>query len=1634
MRLLRSFLLVIFLLAFASGIALADIDEGLVPASNVQPWSYQLGPIFESASAKYQVPLPLLLTLAKFGSGFENRGDAPTIEGGYGVMALRQNSLGGTSLAEAAALTSVTEEDLKTRADLNIYGAAAVLDSYATMWQVDRNAGLDAWLDVIVKYAALDPESSRMFAMEIYDKLQKGMDQVNSSGERFSFEPRDIGSINLSDLLPHDIVVQSTDYGPAIWSSAASCNYTASYTSKDTVVCHTVEGSAAGAVSWFRNCSAQVSAHYVVSESGTVYQCVREMYKAWHVSCLNSRCIGIEHEGYASDSSHPTALYDASALLTRHLCNAWGIPKAHRTSPPGILGHIDVTHCCCGTHTDPGSGWNWTYYINKVNGTTPPPPPPTWANTYHAQSYPSTMVAGSTATAWAEFTNTGTGHWTHDKTRLGTSSPQDRSSPFYNSGNWVSAKRPSDVDQTDVAQNAVGRFSFTLKAPATAGTYTEHYKVVEEGVAWFGAELTWTITVTPANGNITGTVRNSYNSQPISGATVAISGGPSATTNSSGVYTITGVSPGTKTLNVSAAGFTSTSGTATVTAGATTTKDFSLTSSDHTAPTAPAGLTATAVSPSQINLAWSASTDSGGSGLAGYIVYRGGAEIGRTTVTSYSNNGLAANTAYSYTVKAYDNAGNVSGASNTASATTQIASVPIFQDGFANTNYWEALVQSPMPGPYPPSLVADNHDHSQFTGGNSLKTLTSTDGNQGCLIGHTFDIPFASAKFESYFFDGTGLGYVGDFESSTEGWASYPLAYGTLTTASGGVSGKCLSISDGGWTGGSYKEFTSGFAVGETYWLTISEKIPAAGTWGTAPYVFVRFINSSGATIGTDNTAAITANNAWHTYSLTGTIPAGTAKIWIGQYMYLNDTFTYTYGVDSVSFTTSTAVTANQSRQGLQVRCIDPSNGLHAIYYLGTYSASPGSYAKYSAGYYKVCGTGCTGWYWPGANCADRSPGWHKFTIDFLPYSGATNTDVHFYIDGTQVATAERPLDTQTYGLNMVAYGYHYRVNVSGWFDDCAMYAAPPVTPTMGTPAALSTTSIRWNLTDNSNTEMGFNVIDAAENAVATATVSNGTGSAVHADETGLDPNTPYTRAAKAFNGSLDSSPSSSATRWTLSVAPIASSVTCNQPTGWTSTPTFTFTAVGGFDQGTVDHYLYAWDTSPTHVWTGSEATWDSGELILEAVSEGNYYLHVKGYNGENVPNGALDLGPYRYAGSAPTNPTAAVETHGAQDGIWQSTVGSPSFTWSGATSGAGIAGYLVYFGSDVAGTGTTYVTSSAYSPGAKTAGTYYLRLRSKDSAGNVADDWATLFTFQYDNTAPGAPTVTDDGYYTGSATKLHGAWYGTDSESDVVEYQYAVGTSAGASDAVGWTSAGTDYEEEIVIPAPGLVTGPTYYISAKAKNSVGLWSAAGSSDGIRLAPAAATIAAAKGLANATPVALSNKIVTAGFPNSFYMEEANRTSGILVLSAGPYPGALVTVGGLMGINDVGERAILNPVVTIEASPDETRLPGSLLLRGSALGGSAFNSFTSGAAAGIGLNNVGLLVKVCGVVLAINGSDFTISDGSSTGPIKVLTAGIDLPDFAAGDFISVVGISSLEFDTVLEPVVRLIDGDGIVRLN
>jgi chitodextrinase len=112
---------------------------------------------------------------------------------------------------------------------------------------------------------------------------------------------------------------------------------------------------------------------------------------------------------------------------------------------------------------------------------------------------------------------------------------------------------------------------------------------------------------------------------------------------------------------------------------------FPITTPDTIAPPVPGGLTANAPASGTVNLAWTAVTDTGGSGLAGYKIYRAGVQIGISGTTSYSDATTVGTTSYTYTIAAYDNAGNTSGQSTGAGVTTPDTIPPSVPTGLTAT-------------------------------------------------------------------------------------------------------------------------------------------------------------------------------------------------------------------------------------------------------------------------------------------------------------------------------------------------------------------------------------------------------------------------------------------------------------------------------------------------------------------------------------------------------------------------------------------------------------------------------------------------------------------------------------------------------------------------------------------------------------------------------------------------------------------------------------------------------------------------------------------------------------------------------------------------------------------------------------
>ncbi|MFI9770184.1 cellulase family glycosylhydrolase [Streptomyces sp. NPDC052415] len=97
---------------------------------------------------------------------------------------------------------------------------------------------------------------------------------------------------------------------------------------------------------------------------------------------------------------------------------------------------------------------------------------------------------------------------------------------------------------------------------------------------------------------------------------------------------------------------------------------------DTQAPTVPTGLASTAKTSTSVALSWTASTDN--TRVTGYDVYRGTTKVNAAPVTgtTYTDTGLSPSTAYSYTVRARDAAGNVSAASAALNVTTASSDTP----------------------------------------------------------------------------------------------------------------------------------------------------------------------------------------------------------------------------------------------------------------------------------------------------------------------------------------------------------------------------------------------------------------------------------------------------------------------------------------------------------------------------------------------------------------------------------------------------------------------------------------------------------------------------------------------------------------------------------------------------------------------------------------------------------------------------------------------------------------------------------------------------------------------------------------------------------------------------------------------
>jgi YD repeat-containing protein len=158
----------------------------------------------------------------------------------------------------------------------------------------------------------------------------------------------------------------------------------------------------------------------------------------------------------------------------------------------------------------------------------------------------------------------------------------------------------------------------------------------------------------------------------------------------------------------------------------------SVTTPDTIAPSTPTNLQAVAASASRVDLSWNHAADQGGSGRAGYRIYRGGAHIATTAANTFGDTSVASGTSYSYTVTAFDGAGNASGHSNIASATT-----PVPLQASVNSTTWSWFSQIGQPPQIFPSFItvtasggAGGYSYAwQYVSGDTQTSVSSPTAN-----------------------------------------------------------------------------------------------------------------------------------------------------------------------------------------------------------------------------------------------------------------------------------------------------------------------------------------------------------------------------------------------------------------------------------------------------------------------------------------------------------------------------------------------------------------------------------------------------------------------------------------------------------------------------------------------------------------------------------------------------------------------------------------------------------------------------------------------------------------------------------------------------------------------------------------
>lgn len=406
-------------------------------------------------------------------------------------------------------------------------------------------------------------------------------------------------------------------------------------------------------------------------------------------------------------------------------------------------------------------------------------------------------------------------------------------------------------------------------------------------------------------------------------------------------------------------------------------------------------------------------------------------------------------------------------------------------------------------------------------------------------------------------------------------------------------------------------------------------------------------------------------------------------------------------------------------------------------------------------------------------------------------------------------------------------------------------YTLPPQTPTGFAKSAITTSTIQWTWTDNATAETRYDVHNASHTPVTGCTnLAAGTQSCT---ETGLSANTQYTRHANVTdpNGNTDSASASA-----YSAIQTPSGITFGTVTG---------TSIAVTDSGTFSNLATASSglffqesvTSTNSGWVQTNGWTKSG---LNPNTQ--YSFQAKARNGDAVET-SLTSAATKFTLSASPNVTST-----STASTWYSTASFP-FT-NAAGWGSGGVQYYRYVWNQIPthsfnGSESTWSNLNTNCPGSvctdagttltKTAtsdaNNWYLHVQAYNGE-DVANGVSDLGPYYFDGTAPTAPATVNDGTgadasYTGSTTTLSANWTAsTDVTSGLQKYQYAIGTTSGGTQTLGYTNNGT--ATAVTNSSLSLSNGVTYYVSVRAVDNANNTGGVTTSNGITVNTSLPTI------------------------------------------------------------------------------------------------------------------------------------------------------------------------------------------------